>query len=79
MSSPFATGPPAFIINEEEFPWVLLSCFGMFGKKCVTFIFRAFGAAVTGPLHQMNSVASKPAAEEFGAGADNVRLALCKH
>lgn len=36
-------------------------------------------AAVTGPLHQMNSVASKWAAEEFGAGADTVRLALCKH
>lgn len=36
-----AVATAAFIINEEEFPWISLSCFGMFGKKCVTFIFQA--------------------------------------
>lgn len=41
----------------------------LFWEKCVTFIF----VALTGPPHQMHFMASKRPAEEFGAGADNIR------
>lgn len=36
-------------------------------------------SAVARPPLQMNSAASKRPAEEFGAGADDVLLGLCKH
>lgn len=52
---------------------------GCLGKKICHIYLPGAWAAVTGPPHQMNSVASKRAAEEFAAGTDNVRLALCKH
>lgn len=49
------------------------------GEKMGHIYLPGVWAAVAGPPHQMNCVASKRPAEEFGAGADNVRLALCKH
>ena len=42
LSGPHDGGTQAVIIvNEDEFPWILLSCFEMFGKSRVTFISRA--------------------------------------
>lgn len=57
----------------------LVIVFSDVGEKMCHFYLPAIWAAVMGPPLQMNSAASKRPAEEFGAGADNVLLGLCKH
>lgn len=47
---------------------LVIMFWGVWEKMCLPGIW----AAVAGPLHQMNSVASKQAAKTFGAEADSV-------
>lgn len=57
----------------------LVIMFSDVGEKMCHIYLPGICAAVAGPLHKMNSVASQRPAEDFGAGADNVPLSLCKH
>lgn len=56
-----------FIAREKKFPWISLSCFQM-GKKCV--MLPSIWSALKGPLHQINSLASKHPVKDVSVEAD---------